>query len=151
MNPTVGDFAGNVERVLAQAQEAAREGAELAIFPELAICGYPPQDLVQKASFLRATERALADLAARVPELIGLLVGCIAANPLAVERGGKPLSNAAALVERGAAPRIVARKCLLPTYDVFDEARYFEPWGAPRENVLEWRGRKLGITICEDI
>ena len=151
INPTVGDFAGNVERILSAAREAAVGGAELAVFPELALCGYPPQDLVQKASFLAATDRALADLAARAPEGPALIVGCIAANPLAASRGGKPLSNAAALVARGAAPRIVARKCLLPTYDVFDEARYFEPSGAPRENLLELGGRKIGLTICEDI
>ncbi|HVY62523.1 MAG TPA: NAD+ synthase [Planctomycetota bacterium] len=151
VNPTVGAFARNVETILAAAREAAAHGAELAVFPELAVCGYPPMDLVHKSSFLEATGRALADLAAGAPAGLGLLVGAIAANPHAASRGGKALSNAAALVERGAAPRIVARKCLLPTYDVFDEARYFEPWDAPRENVLAWRGRRIGLTICEDI
>jgi NAD+ synthetase len=150
LDQTVGDFDGNAARILDAAARAAREGAALAVFPELAVTGYPPQDLLHKPTFLEANDRALARLAGGAPEGTALLVGCIARNPGA-GGGGKPLVNAAALVERGAAPRVVARKCLLPTYDVFDEARHFEPWARPEENLLDFRGRRLGITICEDI
>jgi len=150
LNPVVGDFAGNVARIVDAARRASSEGADLAVFSEMATTGYPPQDLLHKGTFTAANMRALEMLAADAPPGLGLLVGCIARNPEA-GHGAKPLHNAAALVERGLAPRIVARKCLLPTYDVFDEARHFEPWTRPRENLLEWRGRRLGITICEDI
>ncbi len=150
LNPTVGDFRGNAAKIVETAQAAAAEGADLAIFPELCVPGYPPQDLVHKPSFLAANDEALRALAASAPAGPALLVGCLAANPRA-RAGGKPLSNAAALIRRGEPPRIVARKCLLPTYDVFDEARYFEPWATPRDNLVEVAGRRIGVTICEDI
>jgi NAD+ synthetase len=148
-NNVIGDFAGNVSRVLAAAEQAREANAQVALFPELAIPGYPPLDLLEKRTFRAANDRALDDLAARSPRELSILVGCVAANP-ARSDGAKPLSNAAALVSEGRW-RIVGRKCLLPTYDVFDERRYFEPCASPRENLLTIGSRRIGITICEDI
>jgi NAD+ synthase (glutamine-hydrolysing) len=147
INPTVGDFEGNVRKILDVAKRAP-EGA-LVVFPELALCGYPPMDLLHKPSFLAAHDAALARLAAAAPR--DILVGCVERNALAATLGGKPLYNAVALLRPGEPARFVARKCLLPTYDVFDEARYFQPWDEPRTNLLELGSVKIGVTICEDI
>jgi NAD+ synthetase len=149
IDPVIGDFAGNVSKIVAAADRAHRHGARLAIFPELAIPGYPPLDLLEKRTFRAANERALDDLAARCPRGIAILVGCLAENPERA-RGAKPLYNAAALVHAGRR-QIVARKCLLPTYDVFDERRYFEPGPDPIRNLLKFEGVRFGVTICEDI
>ncbi len=127
IDTTVGDLAGNCASIVAFAQRAKAQGAELAVFPELALCGYPPEDLLVRPEFLRAHERALAELAASVPHDLPVLLGCVAENQHARATGGRPLHNAAAWLFGGKA-RIVARKSLLPTYDVFDEGRYFEPW-----------------------
>lgn len=146
---TVGDFAGNARKILAFASQARAQGAELAVFPELALCGYPPEDLLVRPSFLEAHDRALQELAANVPPALDLLVGCVEANDAADARGGRPLFNAVALLQDGL-PRIVARKSLLPTYDVFDESRYFEPWQHPERNVVLVNGTKVGVVVCED-
>lgn len=153
LDTTVGDFAGNVQRIVAAAARAAAAGAELAVFPELAVCGYPPEDLLTMPAFLAAHDAALAELAAAAPPGLPLLVGCVERNRQR-EHGGRPLRNAVALVHGGAA-RIVARKSLLPTYDVFDESRYFEPWTAPEQNLLELPSAsqgavRVGVVICED-
>jgi NAD+ synthase (glutamine-hydrolysing) len=149
IDATVGDLPGNTARIVEFAQRAIAAGAEVAVFPELALCGYPPEDLLVRPSFLQAHDRALADLAARVPPSLAALVGCVAANDTAATLGGRPLHNAVALLQGGRA-RIVARKSLLPTYDVFDESRYFEPWKAPEQNVVTLAGRRVGIVVCED-
>lgn len=149
IDATVGDLPGNTARIVEFAQRAIAAGAEVAVFPELALCGYPPEDLLVRPSFLQAHDRALADLAARVPPSLAALVGCVAANETAATLGGRPLHNAVALLQGGRA-RIVARKSLLPTYDVFDESRYFEPWKAPEQNVVTLAGRRVGIVVCED-
>ncbi len=144
LNTTVGDIAGNERLIL----EAYRRGTEsrvgLVVTPELSLTGYPPRDLLLRASFIRANLAALDRLAAAVGE-VGLIVGFVGENPA---RPGRPLTNAAALLHRG---RVVAirTKTLLPTYDVFDEDRYFEP--ASENAVIHWEGRRLGLTICEDI
>ncbi|MFM1871402.1 MAG: hypothetical protein RL398_824 [Planctomycetota bacterium] len=148
IDTTVGDFDGNVRKIVDFANSAASAGADLAVFPELAVCGYPPEDLLTSPAFLDAHDRALAALAAAAPARLPLLVGCVERNDRAVE-GGRPLHNAVALVHDGAS-RIVARKSLLPTYDVFDEARYFEPWTRPEENVLDVGCVRVGIVVCED-
>jgi NAD+ synthase/NAD+ synthase (glutamine-hydrolysing) len=119
------------------------------VFPELAVCGYPAEDLLLRPAFLAAHDAALRDLARRVPAGIDVLVGCLEANDDAPRTGGRALHNAVALLRDGVA-RVVARKCLLPTYDVFDESRYFEPWPTPEDDVVELRGTKVGIVICED-
>ncbi len=149
IDSTVGDFAGNVARIVDFAQRAAAQGAAVAVFPELAICGYPPEDLLLLEGFRQAHDAALAELAARLPRGLDVLLGCITPNERAALRGGRPLHNAVALVQGGEA-RIVARKSLLPTYDVFDESRYFESWPEPQQNVITLRGRRIGIVVCED-
>ena len=149
INTTVGDFDGNRRRIERATHEARRAGAQLAVFPELAICGYFPEELLLRDDFLAAHDRALAECAANLPPDVSVLVGCLARNPEAETRGGRRLFNAVALLEDGLA-RVVARKCLLPTYDVFDESRYFEPNVEARANLIEIAGTRLGIAICED-
>jgi NAD+ synthetase len=148
INTTVGDFEGNRRRIEAAAHQARGMGARLAIVPELALCGYPPEELLLRDAFLAAHDQALRELTSNVPPDLAVLVGCLARNE-EEEAGGRPLHNAVALIEDGIA-RVVARKCLLPTYDVFDESRYFEPWTRPQDNVVEIGGTRVGIVVCED-
>src|SRR6266699_6114116 len=143
VNATVGDLRGNCELILGAYERLAAAGAELALTPELAITGYPPQDLVFKSRFVPENLAMLGKLHARVGEA-ALLVGFVDRN----EGRGKPFRNAAALLERGK-PIRKAYKSLLPTYDVFDEDRYFEP--AARVEPFDLNGKKIGVTICEDI
>jgi len=143
INATVGDLRGNCELILAAYERLAAAGAELVLTPELAITGYPPQDLVFKSRFVPQNLKILEKLHACV-EQAALLVGFVDRN----EGRGKPFRNAAALLERGKPIRKI-HKSLLPTYDVFDEERYFEP--ASRVEPVEVGGKKIGVTICEDI
>ncbi len=143
INPTVGDLQGNFEKIAAAYERLMAAGAELIITPELAITGYPPQDLVFKSQFVPQNLEAIE----RLHQMVGraaLLVGFVEKN----EGRGKPFHNAVALLERGQ-PLRTAHKSLLPTYDVFDEARYFEP--ARQVAPLLIGGKKVGVTICEDI
>jgi NAD+ synthase/NAD+ synthase (glutamine-hydrolysing) len=149
LDPTVGDFDGNKQKILAAAAEARRRGAQWAVFSELVLCGYPPEDLLLRPGFVEAHDRALQDLAASLPPDLPCLLGCLERNPRAADIGGRALFNAAALCEDGLW-RIVARKSLLPTYDVFDEHRFFEPWPQPESNLVRIGGRLVGVTICED-
>jgi len=149
IDTTVGDFAGNVQRIIAAAKHALAGGAQLAVFPELSVCGYPAEDLLLRDAFLAAHDEALAQLAQGVPGGLDVLVGCLEANVDAHQTGGRRLHNAVAHL-RGGACRLVARKCLLPTYDVFDESRYFEPFLTPEQNVIELHGEKVGLVVCED-
>jgi NAD+ synthase (glutamine-hydrolysing) len=144
INTTVGDFTGNIERILKYAQCARERGADLVVFPELAICGYPPRDLVERPGFIRKSESELVRLAGLLPP-IPTLVGYVRRSH-AVQ--GRAVADAAALIEEG---KVVAdyTKILLPFYDVFDESRYFEPGRSIV--VREYNGFKLGITICEDV
>ena len=149
LNALVGDLEGNGARILAAAQEASRQGARLVLTPELSLWGYPPRDLLLRTALLARQERVLAELAARLPRGVAVLVGV--AEPIAA--GGQPaLYNAVALVELGGW-RIVGRKRLLPSYDVFDERRYFRAGEAAAVLELEVDGRpwRLGLTICEDL
>ncbi|MCA8949963.1 MAG: NAD+ synthase [Planctomycetes bacterium] len=148
IDTTVGDFAGNAAKIVAFAERAAAAAADVAVFPELAVCGYPPEDLLLRQAFAERHDAALAEIAARAPRELDLLVGCIAAN-VDASSGARPLHNAVAHVH-GGGHRIVARKTLLPTYDVFDESRYFEAWRAPESNIVELHGMRVGIVICED-
>src|SRR5437667_1746024 len=143
INPTVGDLRGNCELIISAYERLAAAGAELVLTPELAITGYPPQDLVFKSRFVSENLAMLEKLRAHVGET-ALLVGFVDRN----EGRGKPFRNAAALLERGK-PIRKTYKSLLPTYDVFDEDRYFEP--ADRIAPFEVQGKKVGVTICEDI
>lgn len=143
INATVGDIRGNVERILGAYRRALAAGAELVLFPEQAVGGYPPRDLLEQPDFVRANLAALKRLARAAGDR-GMVVGYVDVNRARV---GKRFFNAAALLWRG---RTAARrfKTLLPTYDVFDEGRYFEP---ARENpAFLYRGVRLGLTICED-
>lgn len=145
INPTVGDLAGNFELVVAAARQAGARGADLAVFPELVLTGYPPRDLLEKDSFRRKSLEALDRLVEASAGLAcGIVVGYVGAAP---EGSRRRVTNSAALIEKG---RLLATqsKMLLPTYDVFDEGRHFQP--AASQRVCQFRGLRLGITICED-
>lgn len=144
INTTVGDFAGNVERIARFAREGARRGADLVVFPELAITGYPPRDLVEEPHFVERSEREVERLAGLVPE-VRILVGYVRRSDVSQ---GKPVADSAALLYGG--KRVLTYdKTLLAFYDVFDESRYFEPGHARASFEIE-RSR-LAVTICEDI
>jgi NAD+ synthase (glutamine-hydrolysing) len=144
LNSTIGDFAGNREKLLSAYAQAVARGAEFILAPELFLCGYPPRDLLLRDDFVAANLAALAETAGQIGA-VPLGVGFVEKNP---ERPGRALSNAAAVLQNG---KIIWRtaKSLLPTYDVFDEDRYFEP--AKKVGPFTFNGRKLGLTICEDI
>lgn len=145
MDPTVGDLAGNRKKIADGAREAARRGAELVLTPELSLPGYLPRDLLLHSDFIRRSWETLEDLAKELAGGPAVLVGMAEPNP---NSDGRPLFNCAALI-RGGKVEARFRKTLLPTYDVFDEDRYFEPYG---ENpLLELGGKKIGVTICEDV
>src|SRR5256714_1529936 len=143
LNPTVGDLNGNFELIMRAYERLSAAGAELVLTLELAITGYPPQDLVFKSRFVPENLKIVEQLHARVGKA-ALLVGFVDRN----EARGKPFHNSAALLEAGK-PIRKAHKSLLPTYDVFDEDRYFEPAG--RVEAFDLCDKKMGVTICEDI
>ncbi|HEV2803936.1 MAG TPA: NAD+ synthase [Chthoniobacterales bacterium] len=143
INPTVGDLNGNFEKIAAAYDWLAKAGADVVLTPELAITGYPPQDLVFKSRFVPQNLEVLEKLQARLGKA-ALLVGYVERN----QGKGKPFHNAAAFLQAGA-PIQKTFKSLLPTYDVFDEDRYFEP-GCNSAPVM-WGPKKVGVTICEDI
>ncbi len=145
INGTVGDFPGNVKRILAAYRECLDQGADLVVTPEMSLVGYPPRDLVQKSQFIPKCLQALDYLSEEIKS-VPLLVGYVDHNHDLDP--GRPYRNAAAWLQEG---KIVHKiwKTLLPTYDVFDELRYFEP-GECCEPIL-WNGHRIGVTICEDI
>ena len=142
-NPVIGDFDYNTRLVTEGIQAAEQAGCELVVFPELTLCGYPPQDLLERSSFIQAHDRALDDLVDTVGD-IGIVLGALEKR----QGSGKPLYNSALFIYRG---KVIyrARKQLLPTYDVFDESRYFEPGGCSMP--FSFKGLRLGLSICEDI
>ena len=145
INTTVGDLSGNQQRILNAYHQLVANGAELILYPELVICGYPPRDLLLKSRFVHDMGKALQTIAREintVPAIIGFV------ERYNKDKTGRPFYNSAAWCESGEI-KTVARKSLLPNYDVFDEERYFEPAGSP--TVYQWQGKKIGITICEDI
>ena len=142
-NPTVGDFAGNSARILELAREAKQRGAHLAVFSELCVCGYLPQDLLERPAFIERNHTEIACLAKKIP-----LPAIVGYAGRAEDSTGKPVANCAALIAEGRAV-FEQRKMLLPTYDVFDESRYFQP--ARSQHIFPFCGEQLGITICEDI
>jgi len=146
LNPTIGDFDGNLRLIRAAMAQATAAGADLLVLPELMVCGYPPRDLLERDAFLQASERALADLCKSVQGGLAVLVGFPEVLPEV--KAGRHIANSVALIDDG---KVVAirRKSLLPTYDVFDEWRYFEP--ATTIAPVPFRGRSLGVSICEDI
>jgi NAD+ synthase (glutamine-hydrolysing) len=144
IDTTVGDFAGNAKKILAAGRRAETQGAQLVLFPELAVCGYPPRDLVERRTFVADAEKAAGRIARGTGPSVWLY-GSLAHNPA---RTGRTVFNVAVAARRGR-PIAMYRKRLLPTYDVFDEGRYFEPGTRPL--VLTVAGRRVGVTICEDI
>jgi NAD+ synthase (glutamine-hydrolysing) len=146
INPTVGDLPGNVRRMVRFAQDAAAAGAQLVIFPELSLSGYPPRDLVEKPSFLAQTQMALNRLAEETADLRADLICGFPRRNLAPT--GKTAANCAAYIAGGKI-RFTQQKMLLPTYDVFDESRNFAP--GESQAVFPALGRQLAITICEDV
>jgi NAD+ synthase (glutamine-hydrolysing) len=143
-NYHIGNFALNLEKMLQAVEEGRSLGADLVVFSELSVCGYPPRDFLEFEDFMLEAE-ASVDALAKASVDIGILVGTPTRNP---QREGKDLLNSAVLLYNGVVHGI-AHKSLLPNYDVFDEYRYFEP--AYNWNVIEFKGQKIAVTICEDI
>jgi NAD+ synthase (glutamine-hydrolysing) len=146
INPTVGDFAGNTKKILEFAARGGEMGASLVMFPELAVCGYPPADFLEKAAFVDRAQQAVAELAAWTAGSGRPAILCGTVMP-ATAKVGKQVRNVAALIEGGEV-KFVQQKMLLPFYDVFDEQRYFEA-GASQTLVCV-AGEPLAVTICED-
>ena len=144
INPVIGDFDYNTAIIKTAVEQAKGQGCSLAIFPEMSLLGYPPKDLLEKPAFIAENLRRLKQLASQL-DGIGVICGYVERNP---SGKGKPLLNAVAFLSGG---DVVAKggKKLLPSYDVFDETRYFEP--APDSLLFEMEGQRLGVTICEDI
>jgi len=145
INPTVGDLDGNGRTILEYTRLARDRGADLVVFPELCVTGYPPEDLLENPFFRKGIHHTVDRLAERVPPGVGVIIGAPVPNG---EAYGKPLHNAALLLEDGAVQDRVG-KTLLPTYDIFDEARYFER--AEERRLLEWRGIRIALHVCEDM
>ena len=143
INPTIGDFCGNAAKIVEYSRMAKERGADLILFPELAICGYPPRDLLEKPSFIAQNSSTLAQIAQQTN---GIAVICGLVTPARSETG-KSVMNSAALVREGRV-EFLQSKMLLPTYDVFDEDRYFAP--ARTQELFRLNGSRLALTICED-
>ena len=144
INTTIADFQGNAEKIIKISNLAKKSGAELCIFPEQCIPGYPAHDLLERSQFINQNLATLDNIVKSVSG-IGIIVGFAERHE---EEFGKGLYNSAALIDNGSIIS-VHRKSLLPTYDVFDESRYFDP--APSVNVVKFHGQPIGITICEDV
>jgi NAD+ synthase (glutamine-hydrolysing) len=147
INPIIGDLPGNAAKILCAAQQAAATGARLLLTPELSLCGYPPRDLLLNPSFIEAMHISLQQLVKDLPPNLAVLVGTVEENLQAQNNGGKPLFNSMALLDNGI--KQVFHKRLLPTYDVFDERRYFEP--GLQANYFTLDNIDVGVTICEDL
>jgi len=143
INTTIGDFKGNSEKIVAGIKWADENGADLAVFPEMSVTGYPPRDLLEKPHFILKNLECIEEIAKKCRK-IGAIVGYVSVNELTTGRG---LFNSAALLHQEKI-RFIQHKALLPTYDVFDEGRYFEP--SMSHETCEFGGEKIGITICED-
>lgn len=148
LNPAIGDLVGNSQQILMAAHKAKEQGADLLLTPELSLCGYPPKDLLLNPSFIAALDRNLQQLAQNLPSQLRVLVGTVIPNSQADNRGEKALFNSVALLEKGEIKQIFHKR-LLPTYDVFDEDRYFE--SGKSSKLFEWGTIRLGVTICEDL
>jgi predicted amidohydrolase len=144
INSTVGDLDDNARRIIESCRSLEEQGAQIILTPELVLTGYPPQDLLFQSDFVPASLEALARIHACVGSAVWI-IGCVQKNP---STSGRPFFNAAAILERGKPIRWIY-KTLLPTYDVFNEARYFEPCQKPEP--VDIGGQLFGVTICEDI
>ncbi|HEY9669292.1 MAG TPA: nitrilase-related carbon-nitrogen hydrolase, partial [Coleofasciculaceae cyanobacterium] len=161
LNPTIGDLTGNAQQILNAAIQATNQGVRLLLTPELSLCGYPPRDLLLNPSFVDSLETTLHQLAQQLPPSLAVLVGTVEANPKAHIAGGKRLFNSTALLAQGKVQQIFHKR-LLPTYDVFDEYRYFEPGLQSNAFTLDLEESgvrsqeveskiQIGVTICEDL
>ena len=148
INPTIGDLTGNAQQIMRAAEQAAQQGVRLLLTPELSLCGYPPRDLLLDPSFVEAMATTLQHLARDLPPELAVLVGCVEPNERSLSFGGKSLFNSIALLELGEVQQIFHKR-LLPTYDVFDEYRYFEPGLVSNSFTLD--NIRIGVTICEDL
>ena len=148
LNPTIGDILGNSHLILEAAKKAEVEGANLLLTPELSLIGYPPRDLLMNPSFIAAAGAQLQQLAQALPPKLAVIAGTVVPNANAVQLGGKSLFNSAVLLQNGAVKKVFHKR-LLPTYDVFDEDRYFEP--GENSNYFTIGELKIGVTICEDL
>ncbi|MBG1271877.1 NAD+ synthase [Nostoc sp. WHI] len=148
INPTIGDLLLNAQTILEAAQRAASSGARLLLTPELSLCGYPPRDLLLNPSFVEAMNITSQNLAQDLPPNLAVLLGTVEQNLKGHITGGKALFNSMALLENGQVKQIFHKR-LLPTYDVFDEHRYFEPGLQANYFILD--NIHIGVTICEDL
>lgn len=146
INSTLGDFAGNGKKILEYLESAVDRKCDLIVFPEAALFGYHPVDLLERESVVHEQLKELKKIEKKMPHGIAALLGAITLNP---GRSGKPFHNSAVFLQKGKKPKIFAKE-LLPTYDVFDEGRHIEP-GDMSKNILKFKGKKILITICEDI
>ncbi len=142
-NPIIGDFKGNCSHILKSINRAQGMGCDLVVFPELSLCGYPPQDLLERSSFLESHDAALSQIVNNVED-IGVVIGVLEKR----QGAGKPLYNSAFLLNQGKV-LFRTRKQLLPTYDIFDETRYFEP--GESSLAIPFKGMNIGLSVCEDI
>ncbi|MBD1896647.1 NAD+ synthase [Coleofasciculus sp. FACHB-129] len=148
LNPTIGNLTSNAQHILEAARQATQQGARLLLTPELSLCGYPPRDLLLNPGFVESMATVLQQLAEDLPPNLAVLVGTVDPNPEAHAAGGKPLFNSIACLEQGKIQQIFHKR-LLPSYDVFDEYRYFEPGLQPNSFTLD--NLRIGVTICEDL
>ena len=148
INPLIGDLSGNAQKILEMCQQASLTGVRLLLTPELSICGYPPRDLLLNPSFVVAMDQTLQKLAEDLPANLAVLVGTVVKNSQARITGGKNLFNSMALLENGKIQQFFHKR-LLPTYDVFDEHRYFEH--GLEANHFQLDNLHIGVTICEDL
>ncbi|MEA5598280.1 NAD+ synthase [Rivularia sp. UHCC 0363] len=148
INPVIGDLSGNAQNILFAAKKAVADKARLLLTPELSLCGYPPRDLLLNPAFVEAMSMTLQQLAKELPADLAVLVGTVEENSKAHIAGEKPLYNSMALLQQGKVQQIFHKR-LLPTYDVFDEQRYFE--AGLQANYFTLDNVKIGVTICEDL
>lgn len=148
LNPTIGDLEGNAAQIVAAARQAASQGAALMLTPELSLCGYSPRDLLLRPGFIAAMQYQVEQLAIALPAQLAVLVGIATPNPNAEQQGQKPLFNSTALLQNGSIQQVFHKR-LLPTYDVFDDDRYFE--AGSDLNIFQLNGITIGVTICEDL
>ena len=155
LNPTIGDIIHNAQQIITAAEEAASQDARILLTPELSLCGYPPRDLLLYPRFIDSMKQQLSAIAQHIPPKLFVLVGTVTVNPHATSKGQKPLFNSMALLAEGKVQKIFHKR-LLPTYDVFDEDRYFQMGEAINIFSLELpsssqENLNIGVTICEDL
>jgi NAD+ synthase (glutamine-hydrolysing) len=146
INPTLGDFQSNSDLILSYIEKACERRCDLVVFPELSLFGYCPVDLLERPSVIEYQLKVFENISKKIPKGLVVIFGLVTLNSA---KSGKRYKNSAALLEAGKKPKFF-HKQLLPTYDVFDESRHFEP-GKTNQNIIKIKGTKILITICEDI